>query len=148
MKIILLKDTPKVGKKYDIKDISDGYALNLLIPRGFAEVATNKSIKRISLEKSKDDVEKKIQEDLLLKNLNDMNGIVIEMSGKASEKGHLFAGIHSAEIAPEITRQTRLIISPEFIKLDKPIKEVGEHEITVQVQDKTVKFKLKITASN
>ncbi|MCR4334134.1 MAG: 50S ribosomal protein L9 [Patescibacteria group bacterium] len=146
MKIILLKDTPKVGKKYDVKDISDGYALNLLIPKGFAEIATEKAVKRVSVEKAKEDIEKKIQEDLLLKNLNDMNGIVIEMAGKANEKGHLFAGIHSAEIAPEITKQTRLIISPEFIKLDKPIKEVGEHEITVQVQDKTVKFKLKITA--
>jgi len=144
MKVIFLKDVPKIGKKYEAKEMSDGYALNFLIPRGLAEVATNASAKRMAVEKAKEDAERKIQEDLLLKNLKDVDGVTIEMEGKANEKGHLFAGIHSAEIAPEITKQTRLIISPEFIKLEKPIKEVGEHQITVEVQNKKVTFTLNI----
>ena len=146
MKVILLKDVPKVGRKYDAKSISDGYALNFLIPRGLAEVATAEAVKRIAIEKARENAERKVHEDLLLKNLKDVDGITVEITGKANDKGHLFAGIHAAEIAPEITKQTRLVISPEFIKLDKPIKETGNHEITVGVQDKTVKFTLKITA--
>ena len=144
MKVIFTKDVPKIGKKFETKNISDGYAINFLIPRGLAEVATAGAIKRVSTEKIKEDAEKKIQEDLLFKNLKNVDGITVEMTRKANDKGHLFAGIHTAEIAPEITAQTRLVISPEFIKLDKPIKEVGEHKIDVEVQNKKVQFILNI----
>ncbi|MSR71485.1 MAG: 50S ribosomal protein L9 [Candidatus Taylorbacteria bacterium] len=146
MKVILLKDVAKVGKKYETKIVSDGFALNSLIPKGLAQVATPAFIKSITLLKANEDAEKKIQEDLLMKNLKDLEGIKVEMIAKANEKGHLFAGIHNAEIAPEITKQTRLIVSPEFIKLDKPIKEIGDHKITVEVQGKTVAFTLTIKA--
>ena len=64
------------------------------------------------------------------------------MSEKANEKGHLFAGIHKEQIIPEIKRQAKIDMLPEFIILEKPVKEVGEHEISVKVADKTVKFKL------
>ncbi len=146
MKVILLKDIPSVGKKFDSKNVSDGHALNFLIPKGLAEAATASAIKRLNLEKAREEGERKIQADLLFKNLKDVDGITVAMRGKANEKGHLFAGIHAAEIAPEITKQTRLIIAPEFIKLDKPIKEVGEHTIDVEVQGKKVTFTLTIAS--
>ena len=47
MKIILLKDVPKVGRRYDIKDVAEGYALNLLIPRGLAQIASAQAIKKV-----------------------------------------------------------------------------------------------------
>ena len=146
MKIILLKDVPKVGKKYELKDISDGYALNLLIPKGLAIAATNDVIKRIDLEKTRDEGEKKIRQDLLLKNLTELTDVTITMTEKANEKGHLFAGVHKLEIIPAIEKQTRLQIDADHIILDKPIKEVGVHEIKVKVGDKTVKFNLDIKA--
>ena len=146
MKIILLKDVSKVGKKYEIKDISDGYALNLLIPRGLAVSATPDAIKRIELEKSRDVGEKQIHQELLLKNLEELNGITITMVEKANEKGHLFAGVHKPEIIPAILEQTRLQIDAEHMILDKPIKEIGLHEIVVKVGEKSIKFNLDIKA--
>lgn len=146
MKIILTKDVPKVGKKYEMKDISDGYALNLLIPRGLAIIATKDAIKRIDLEKSIDEGEKKIHKDLLLKNLIELEGVTITMSEKANEKGHLFAGVHKLEIIPAIEKQTRLQIDAEHIVLEKPIKEVGLHEVEVKVGEKSIKFNLDIKA--
>lgn len=146
MKIILLKDIPKVGKKYDMKDISDGYALNLLIPKGLAVSATPDVVKRIELEKARDEGEKKIHKELLLKNLKELSGVTITMVEKANDKGHLFASVHKLEIIPAIEKQTRLQIDAEHMILDKPIKEVGMHEVQVKVGEVSVKFNLEIKA--
>lgn len=146
MKIILLKDVSKVGKKYDVKDISEGYAQNMLIPKGLAIAATADALKRVELEKSRDEGEKKIRQDLLLKNLNDLDGVIINMTEKANEKGHLFAGIHKAEIISAIEKQTRLVIDAEHIVLANPIKEIGKHTVSLKVGDKSVKFNLDIKA--
>lgn len=146
MKIILLKDVKGLGRKYDIKEAKDGYVLNLLLPKGLAIHATDKNIKDVDVKKRNDLEHRKIQEDLLLMNLKELDGIKIEMTEKANEKGHLFAGIHKEQIIPEIKKQAKIDMLPEFLILEKPIKEVGEHEITVKVADKTVKFKLVVKA--
>lgn len=146
MKIILLKDIAKVGKKYDVKDISEGYAQNLLIPKGLAIAATGEALKRIDLEKARDEGERKIRNELLLKNLAELDGVTVVMIEKANDKGHLFAGIHKAEIIPEIQKQTRLQIDAEHMVLDKPIKELGIHVIEVKAGNKSIKFNLDIKA--
>lgn len=147
MKIVFLKDIPKVGKKYETKNISDGYALNFLIPKGLAKAATPALLKQIELEKARDAGERKVHEDLLLKNLKEIDGKVVTILEKANEKGHLFAGLHKAEIVPKIAEQTHVQIHPDFIDLDKPIKEVGEFTIPIQVQDKKASFKLIVKAA-
>lgn len=146
MKIILLKDVKGLGRKYDIKEAKDGHVLNMLIPQGLAVHATAKNIKEVDIKKRTDLEHRKIQEDLLIMNLKELSNAKIEMIEKANEKGHLFAGIHKEQIIPEIKKQTRIDMLPEFLILDKPIKEVGEHEISVKVADKTVKFKLVVKA--
>lgn len=137
----------KLGKKYDVKTVADGFAINSLIPRGLAEIATEKSMKRLELVKAQDVTEKKIREDLLLKNLNDLNTVVIEIKEKVNEKGHLFAGIHKPELIAEIKKQTRLDMDEEHIVLEKPIKEVGDHMIDVKVGDKSAQFKVTVSAA-
>jgi large subunit ribosomal protein L9 len=146
MKVILLKDVAKLGKKYEVKNVSDGHAANFLIPHGLVEIATAGNLKKLDTQKTKEEGERKIRNDLLAKNLNDISEVVIQMEEKANDKGHLFAGIHKEELAPVIKAQTRLDIPAEFIHLSKPVKEVGEHEIEVKVEDKTVKFKLIVKA--
>lgn len=144
MKIILLKDIPKVGKRYETKNISDGYAINMLIPKGLAVAATADVAKRIELEKARDEGEKKIHQELLLKNLSELNGVTVVMTEKANDKGHLFAAVHKPEVVAAIQAQTRLQIDPQYIVLDKPIKELGAHEIEVKANNKSIKFNLEI----
>lgn len=144
MKIILLKDVAKVGKRYDVKDISEGYAQNLLIPKGLAVAATPDVLKRVELEKARDEGERKIRNELLLKNLSDLDGKTITMIEKANDKGHLFAGIHKPEIIPAIEKQTQLQIDSEHMILEKPIKETGTHSIEVRVGNKSIKFNLDV----
>ena len=133
MKIILLKDVAGVGRKYDIKTIADGFALNMLIPKGVAIAATPEAVKRVETEKAGMVAELQVQEELLHKSLESIDGKTIAISGKANEKGHLFAGLHKAEIIPAIERDLRISIPAEYIVLEKPIKEVGDHKIEIKV---------------
>jgi large subunit ribosomal protein L9 len=144
MKIILLKDVQKTGRKYDIKDVSDGFALNMLIPRGLAMAATPQAVKKIEAVKANDVTDKKIQAELLLKNLEVIKNLKLELKEKANEKGHLFAGITKEMLVAEILKVTRLNIDPESIKLDKPIKEIGEFQVQVAAGGKTAEFSLVI----
>lgn len=146
MKVILLKDIAKIGRKYDIKDVSEGYALNMLIPRGLAQVATPHAVKKVEEMKAKDLTEKKIQGELLMKSLKEIDSLKINLKEKANEKGHLFAGITKERLLEEIFKITRLHIDPESIKLNKPIKETGEHKILVEVLDKQAHFVVSIEA--
>jgi large subunit ribosomal protein L9 len=117
----------------------------MLIPRGLAIAATGDAVKRIELEKSRQEGERKIHQELLLKNMQELDGITINMQGKANEQGHLFAGIHKAELIPAIQSQTRIQVGEEHLVMDKPIRELGEHQIEVKAAGKSVKFKLLLT---
>jgi len=144
MKVILLKDVPKVGRKYDIKNVADGYGVNMLLPRGLAKIATPEAIKQVELLKSQDLTEKRIQNELLLKSLEVIKNIKIEITEKANEKGHLFAGITRERIVEEVEKNSRLKLDKDSVKIDKPIKEVGEHRIPVHILDKQAEFVLVI----
>jgi large subunit ribosomal protein L9 len=146
MKVILIKSVPKIGRKYDVLDIAEGYAMNALFPKGLAERATPKALERVKVLKATEETDRKVQEELLLKNFKDIGGARIEISGKANDKGHLFAGIHKEELVSALKDQTRLDIAGDFIVLDKPLKELGEHKIEVKVQDKTTEFTLVLKA--
>ncbi|MEN9622087.1 MAG: ribosomal protein large subunit ribosomal protein [Candidatus Parcubacteria bacterium] len=142
----MLKDVKGVGKKHEIKIVADGFALNSLIPRGIAEVATTKALARVEMVKKIEEAEGKIHADLLAKNLKSIHDAVVTVTADANEKGHLFAGLHTTDIAPLIKEQTRIDVLPEFIQLEKPIKEVGTHKIDIKVQGKSATFTLEVKA--
>ena len=144
MKVILLKDTPKLGKKYDIKDVSDGHALNFLIPRGQVAVATPQMVAKINLEKEKDSAEQKIQAELLVKSLKMLGETTVHISGKANDKGHLFAGISKEILLGEIQKQVRLNLDPETVDLPKPIKEVGLHKVKISALGKSAELSVEV----
>lgn len=146
MKIILLKDVKKVGKKYEIKDVADGQAMNMLIPAKMALPATPGNVKMIEMKRGADmnDIAKTEAE--LQKVLAEIKGITIEMKGKVNDKGHLFAGIHKTEITEAVRKQKNIHLDADHVVLEKPIKEVGEHAITVKVGDREAAFKVIIKA--
>jgi len=146
MKVILQNDVAKLGKKYDVKDVSAGHALNLLIPHGDAIAATPEALRQAELAKARTEGEKKVRTELAVKNLEGLDGLVLNVSGKVSDKGHLFAGLHKEAVAAELLKQTELQVDPAAIQLEHPIKELGEHEIEVKAAGKSVKFKLIVSA--
>lgn len=149
MKIILLQDVPEIGKKYDVKNVASGYARNFLIPRRLAELATSALIKSAEIKKKQAGQKKEIHKDILSKNIESLENLRVSIEEKANEKGHLFAGIHKEEISKILKEQKHLDIPPEFIELEHPIKEIGEHKIPVRLPDgkaKNQEFVLEVGA--
>ncbi len=142
MKIILLKDVPGTGKHYDVKEVSAGFASNYLIPNKLGIVATPSLIAKMEIEKKNVIAHSKITENLALKNLTELSGATISLKEKANDEGHLFAGVHNKEIAEVIKSALRLEIPENFLKIDKPIKAVGEHSISAEAFGKKVSFVL------
>ena len=135
---------PKVGKKYEIKNIADGHALNFMIPRGLAKPATADAVAKMEKEKGAFHMNEKIQQDLLFKSLDTLKSTTIIVSGKANEKGHLFAGITADQIIKEIENQTDTVLDPTYLQIDKPIKEIGTRKIEVVVFGKKIDFLLDV----
>jgi large subunit ribosomal protein L9 len=146
MKVILLKDVLKLGRKFDIKNVSDGHAQNFLIPRGLVVVATDAAVKKLIREKEKAGVEEKIQAELLVKSLGALKDTTIKISGLANDKGHLFAGITKEILIDEILKQTHLNLDPETVVLEKPIKELGEHKVIISVLGKSAQVTVVVEA--
>ena len=84
MQIILLKDIVKIGQKFDIKNVSDGYAMNFLFPNNLAELATPKKIKNLETAKLQHEAEDKVHQELLLKNLKVLDDVRVKIQGKAN----------------------------------------------------------------
>ncbi|MCX6753290.1 MAG: 50S ribosomal protein L9 [Candidatus Nomurabacteria bacterium] len=145
MKVIFLKDVPRVGRRNDVKDVNDGYASNFLFPKKFAEPATPKALAQLEAKKNSVLLDNKIQEELILKSLADIKNIVVNISGKANDKGHLFSAIHKKEIIESLKTNHKAEITEDFIVLDKPLKEVGEFEIGVEIKHHKSSFKVIIT---
>ncbi len=147
MKVLFLKDVPRIGKKYEIKEVSDGYANNFLLPKKYVEIATKDTEKKVEKFRKSEAELKKIDEALLQKNLKDLAETVITLTEKANEQGHLFAAIHKEELSAKLKELSGLDIPAEYIAIDKPVKDVGEHEIPVVIGEKKGKFKLIINAA-
>jgi ribosomal protein L9 len=100
----------------------------------------------IEVKKKGDMLEIAKNEAELQKALNEIKGISIELTGKVNDKGHLFAGIHKEAVIEAVKKQKGVTISAEHLMLEKPIKEIGDHAITVKVGEREVAFKLNVKA--
>ena len=131
MKVILKQDIKRVGQKYEIKKVADGYANNFLIPKKLAEFASSEAIKKAEALKAAGETETVVKEKELQEKLEILRGAKIVLKRKANEKGHLFEQVHPEEIATALQEQMKIEIPLELLKIEKPIKEIGEHKISV-----------------
>jgi large subunit ribosomal protein L9 len=132
MKVIFVKNVPKVGKIGEVKEQPDGYVRNFLLPKGFAVIATPQAIAKLEQKKSEIRVEKEVQTDLFKKNLASVKGLGVTIEAKTSKQGSLFKAIHAEDIADALKKQCHVTISEEYIKLKSPIKQNGTFDIPVE----------------
>lgn len=139
MKVILKQDIKGIGRKYEIKNVADGYANNFLIPKKLAEYASPEMVKKFQIIKTQEEVEKDIKDKLTEKQIDALKDVKIELNKKTNEKGHLFEKIHPEEISKALKEQAGIEFGPEFLDLE-PIKEIGEHKIKVVIGKKQGEF--------
>ncbi|OGH88490.1 MAG: 50S ribosomal protein L9 [Candidatus Magasanikbacteria bacterium RIFOXYC2_FULL_42_28] len=131
MKVILLQKIPGVGDIDQVKDVADGYARNFLFPRHLAVQATQASLADLTAHKKKQtkDAERELQ---TAQNLAErLDGLVLELKEKASEKGQLYAAVSATKIISELKRLGYTILR-EQIKVP-PIKEAGEYVVKIKL---------------
>ncbi len=141
MKIILLQDVAKVGRRYNVKEVAEGYARNFLMPRGFAEVATPEKLGALEEKKKQVVLAANARGDEIKKLFEEVGARVFEIKAKADEKGHLFAAVK----AEDISQATR--VPAEFIELEHPIKQVGDYEVKAKYQDTLTSFTVRVAPS-
>lgn len=135
MKIILSQDITGVGRKGEVKNVSDGYGRNFLLPNKLGQIATPAAIAAAEKLKKQMEQDKDVQKDILEKNIQGLQGLKVRLKAKANEKGHLFSIIHPDEISKILKEEHQLDIPSKFIEIEKPIKELGEHTIKVKHQE-------------
>ncbi len=146
MKVIFLKDVKGTALEGEVKDVKDGYARNYLIPKGIAAVATDANLKK--LENRKDKIKEKEEQKLAAakEKAEKLNGMQVELTVKAGEKGRLFGAVTSQDIA-EALNAKGFEVDKKDIELNNPIKETGTHLVTVGLyKDAKAEIKVLVTA--
>jgi len=139
MKVILLRDVKNVGRKYEVKEVNNGFANNFLINSKSALPATPANLGRLKAEMEKTEKAMTIRREVIEKGLSGLNGLIIKMAGKASAEGHLFASIGKQAILAEIEKISNTKIEPNWLDLPHALKTIGEHKLTIEAEDhKTV----------
>ncbi|MFA7661688.1 MAG: 50S ribosomal protein L9 [Anaerovoracaceae bacterium] len=133
MIVILLKDVKGTGKAGDVVKVSDGYARNMLIPKGFAQQATEGNVR--NLEKAKAVQEEKFQKEKqeAEKLAEQLEAVTVEIKTKGGEGGRLFGSITSKDIAEGLLEQHGVAIDKKRILLDSPIKQTGSFILDVKL---------------
>ncbi len=148
MKVILIKDVAKVGQHGMIKEVSNGYALNFLIARGLAIQATPEKLAAYEAAQKREVEARDREREALVKAIQGLEGARVEIVARATEKGGLFKSVTAADIAQAILDQKRVHVSQEVIVFQKPIKQTGEHSISIASGDAKAHFTLSIVAQS
>ena len=144
MQVILKKDVQNLGEAGDVVNVKDGYARNLLIPRNFAEIATEGALKNreqnIARIKAK---QEKLHQEALAKAAEIEKIGQLELSAKAGESGKLFGTITTKKLCEELKERANIEIDRKSVSLSSPINKVGEFTMLIKLTSK-VKTELKV----
>jgi large subunit ribosomal protein L9 len=143
MKIILLDDVAKVGRRGDVRDVSDGFARNFLIPKKLALTATPGNLKGLDHIKRQQEAKAgRIKGDA--EALRDrIEALVYEERRQASEEGKLFGSVTAQDVVDFLGR-SQVTIERRRVHLDEPIKALGESTVTIRVHPE-VTAQLRVT---
>jgi large subunit ribosomal protein L9 len=143
MKVILLKDVAKIGKRFDIVEVPNGYAQNMLIPRAMALPATPENVKRAGARKDHSAAVTLATNATFSDVAARIKGAHVPLTVEANEQGHLFMAV-KAEMIVEALKEAGYEVTKDQVVLPQPIKALGEFEITLANGKDQVAFMLDV----
>ena len=145
MKVVFLEDVPNVARSGEIKEVADGYARNLLIPKKLALIANSAAIKLAEARcrvKARQQAETEAELQELAKQID---GKEITLKARAGSNDRLYGSITSADIATELEKSAGVVVDKRKIDIEEHIHQLGSYEITVKLgKDTAPKVKVNV----
>lgn len=142
MKVILLQDVKKMGKKGDVIEASDGYARNYLFPRKLAEEATANALHVVNAKKENERKKKLAELEAAQKLAAELKGKEVTINAKAGDNGRLFGAITNKDVSEAINSEFNLSIDKKKVVVNT-IKVAGTYEVEVKLYPE-VSTKMKV----
>lgn len=136
MKVILFKDIPKVGKKGEICDVSDGYGRNYILRQGFGEIASEGKMRAVSKEKAEREAQAERERLAAISLAEQLKSKPVVIKAKAGQGGRLFGSITSQDVVSALKEQFGADIDKRVVKIDPPIKSVGDSKAVIKLHSK------------
>ena len=133
MKVIFNTDVRGQGKKGEMKEVSDGYARNYLLPRKLASEATADALNALKLKEKAKAAQMAKEKALAEENAMRLSGVVVQISARAGQGGRLFGAVTSQEIADALREQHGIELEKNKIVQAEPIKQFGSFEVKAKL---------------
>lgn len=132
MKVMLIKDVYKLGRAGEVKRVADGYGRNYLLPQGLAVLATPGALKQSERIKVRATVQRDALNEEMSVVAEQLTGVVLTFSAKASETGKLYGSVTTQMIADSLSEKTGVEINKRHVD-SQPLRAVGEHQVQVRL---------------
>ena len=129
MKVIFLEDVKGKGKKGELKDVSDGYARNFLLPKKLAKEATTDNLNTFKLQEKAKAAQIAREKAEAQENAKKLESMQVKVIAKAGSNGRLFGAVTNKEISDALAKQHGMTIEKNKIVLSEPIKSYGAFDV-------------------
>ncbi|TYP75362.1 50S ribosomal protein L9 [Paenibacillus methanolicus] len=142
MKVIFLQDVKGQGKKGEVKEVSEGYVRNFLLPKGLVKAASDGNLKTLDIQKAAEVKRKEKEKEDAQAFAAKLEAITVVVKTKSGADGRLFGSVTSKQIAEALEKQGHKI-DKRKIELDEPIRALGYTNVPVKLHPE-VKATLKV----
>ncbi len=146
MKVILLKDVGGLGQRGTVQNVADGYALNNLIPRGVAQMATDDALKNHERKVAEDRAERAAQEKEWAAIVERMKNFTLMLRANADPKGHLYKKVAAEDIA-RILKEQGIDVPADAITPKMPIKQSGAWPVEIELGSQKATITVDVVAA-
>ncbi len=133
MRVILLEDVQSLGSAGDVVEVKNGYARNYLIPRGLAQPATAGLLRQVDQIRSAAEKRRARELGHAESIASVLRETILEFRARAGEQNRLYGSVTNADIAEAIKEKTGIEIDRRSIRLEKPLRQLGEYDVPVRL---------------